>query len=161
MVQIDFPCPKTWGQTPKSSLQHALKPSYNFGQFRPGQNSQNGHFGHSGQSGVSGNGLNRFPMPKNLGIDTKIKSLTCSEPKLQFRPFYPILMAKMAILATQVNLRCLEMVSISFLCPKTWGQTLKSSLQHALNSSYNFGQFRPGQNCPKWPFWPLRLIWGF
>ena len=50
---------------------------------------QNGHFGHSGQSGVSGNGLNRFPMPKNLGIDTKIKSLTCSEPKLQFKPFYP------------------------------------------------------------------------
>ena len=65
----------------------------------------NDHFGHSGESEVSANGLNRFPMPKILGIDTKIKSLTCSEPKLQFKPFYPVLMAKMAILATQVNLR--------------------------------------------------------
>ena len=65
----------------------------------------NGHFGHSGQSEVFENGPNQFPIPKNLGIDTKIKSLTCSEPKLQFRPIYPILMAKMAILATQVNLR--------------------------------------------------------
>ena len=42
----------------------------------------NGHFGHSGQSEVSENGPNEFLMPKNLGIDTKIKSLACIEPKL-------------------------------------------------------------------------------
>ena len=44
------------------------------------------NFGHSGQSEVSGNGLNQFPMPKNLGIDTKIKSVACSQLKLQFWP---------------------------------------------------------------------------
>ena len=54
----------------------------------------NGHFGHSGQSEVSENGPNGFPMPKNLGIDTKIKSLACSEPKLQIWPFYLILVAQ-------------------------------------------------------------------
>ena len=32
------------------------------------------------------NGPNRFPMPQNQGIDTKIKSVACSEPKLQFWP---------------------------------------------------------------------------
>ena len=42
----------------------------------------NGHFGHSGQSEVSENGPNGFPIPKNLGIDTKIKSLAYSEPLL-------------------------------------------------------------------------------
>ena len=42
-----------------------------------------GHFGHSGQSEVSENGPNEFLIPKNLGIDTKNKSLACSEPKLQ------------------------------------------------------------------------------
>ena len=31
-------------------------------------------------------GPNGFPMPKNLGIDAKIKSLACSERKLQIRP---------------------------------------------------------------------------
>ena len=40
-------------------------------------------------SGVSENGLNGFPMAKNLGTDTKIKSPSCSEPKLLFWPFYP------------------------------------------------------------------------
>ena len=44
---------------------------------------KNGHFGHSGQSEVSENGPIEFPIPKNLGIDTKNKSLACSEPKLQ------------------------------------------------------------------------------
>ena len=39
-------------------------------------------FGHSGPSGVSENSPNEFPMPQNLGIDTKIKSLAYSEPKL-------------------------------------------------------------------------------
>ena len=40
----------------------------------------NGHFGHSGQSEVSENGLNEFPIPKNLEIDTKMKSVAYSEP---------------------------------------------------------------------------------
>ena len=45
---------------------------------------KNAHFGHSGQSDVSQNGLKWFPMSKNLGIDTKIKSLGLSKQKLQF-----------------------------------------------------------------------------
>ena len=48
----------------------------------------NGHFGQSGQSKLSENSPNEFPIPKNLGIDTKIKSVACSEPKLQIWPFY-------------------------------------------------------------------------
>ena len=51
----------------------------------------NGDFGNTGQSEESDNGPNGFPMPKNLGIDTKMKSPACSEPKLQFRLFYLIL----------------------------------------------------------------------
>ena len=47
---------------------------------------ENGHFGHFGQSEVAENGPNGFPMPRNLGIDTKIKSLACSERKLQIWP---------------------------------------------------------------------------
>ena len=39
-----------------------------------------GHFGHSGQSEEFENSPNEFPIPKNLGIDTKIKSLACLEP---------------------------------------------------------------------------------
>ena len=39
-----------------------------------------GHFGLFGQSEVAENGPNEFPMPKNLGIDTKIAILACSEP---------------------------------------------------------------------------------
>ena len=46
----------------------------------------NGHFGQSGKYKVSENGANEFPIPKNLGIDTKIKSLACSEPKLELWP---------------------------------------------------------------------------
>ena len=41
------------------------------------------NFGHSGQSEVSENSPNGFPMPKNMGIDTKIKSIACSEQQLQ------------------------------------------------------------------------------
>ena len=48
----------------------------------------NSHFGHSGKSEVSENGPIGFPMAQNLGIDTKIKALGCSEPKLQIWPFY-------------------------------------------------------------------------
>ena len=47
----------------------------------------NGHFGRLGQSEVSDIGPNEFPMAQNLGIDTKIKSLAYSEPKLQLSPF--------------------------------------------------------------------------
>ena len=83
----------------------------------------NGHFGHSGQPEMSENGLNGFPMPKNLGIDTKMKSLTGSEPKLQIWPFYLIMTGpkwpQIAILATQVNPMCLKMVPIDFPYPKT------------------------------------------
>ena len=46
----------------------------------------NGRFGHSGKSEVSENGPNEFPMAQNLGIDTKIKSLACSEPEVQIWP---------------------------------------------------------------------------
>ena len=35
----------------------------------------NGHFGHQGQPKVSKNGPFLFPILKNMGIDTKIKSL--------------------------------------------------------------------------------------
>ena len=41
------------------------------------------NFGHSGQSEVSENSPKGFPMPKNMGIDTKIKSIACSEQQLQ------------------------------------------------------------------------------
>ena len=50
------------------------------------------------------NGPNGFPMPKNLGTDTKIKYLACSEQKLEFWPSYIIWSGQnghqMAILAT-------------------------------------------------------------
>ena len=47
----------------------------------------NGHFGHLGVAEVSENGPNEFPMAQNLDIDTKIKSLACSEQKLLIWPF--------------------------------------------------------------------------
>ena len=50
------------------------------------QNGQKWPFGHSGQSEVPENGPNGFLIPKNLGIDTKIKPLACSEPKLEIWP---------------------------------------------------------------------------
>ena len=56
-----------------------------------GQNGHKWHFGHSGQSEVSGNGIIGFPMHKNIVMDTKIKALACSEPKLQIWPFKLIL----------------------------------------------------------------------
>ena len=51
---------------------------------------KNGHFGHSGRSEESDNGLNGFPMAQNMGIDTKIKSLALSKPKLQNWSFLAI-----------------------------------------------------------------------
>ena len=44
----------------------------------------NGDFGNSGQSEESDNGPNGFPMSQNLGMDTRIKSLALSKPKLHF-----------------------------------------------------------------------------
>ena len=92
-VCIDF---LSWVQTglnPMTKIRSLAfsEPKYNLGRFISlwlAEMATNGHFGHSGQSEVSANGPNGFPMPKNLGIDTKIKSLACSEPKLQFRHFY-------------------------------------------------------------------------
>ena len=54
---------------------------------------ENGHFGHFGQSEVAENGPNQFPMPNNLGIDTRNKFLACSEPEL---PMWPLEWPKMA-----------------------------------------------------------------
>ena len=45
----------------------------------------NGCFGHSGQSKVSETGLKWLPIPKNPGIDTKIKSVVLYKVKLWFR----------------------------------------------------------------------------
>ena len=82
-------------------------------------------FGHLGHSEVSENGPNGFPMPNNLGIDTKITFLECSEPKLWVWPLYGHLSGhkwpKMAISASLANLRWLKMVSMNFPCPKTLG----------------------------------------
>ena len=50
-----------------------------------------GHFGHSDHYEVSDNGPNGFPMVQNLGIDTKIKSLALSKPKIQIWSFSGIL----------------------------------------------------------------------
>ena len=48
----------------------------------------NGRLGHLGQYEVSENDPNEFPMPPNLRIDTKIRLVGCSEPKLQVWPCY-------------------------------------------------------------------------
>ena len=85
----------------------------------------NGRFGHLGQSEVSENGPNEFPMPQNLGIDTKIKYLAHLEPKLKIWPFQLIWAnpkwPQMAVLATQANLRCLKIVPMNFPWSKTLG----------------------------------------
>ena len=41
-------------------------------------------FSTSSRSEAHENGPKGFPIPKNLGFDIKIKSLACSEPKLQY-----------------------------------------------------------------------------
>ena len=43
---------------------------------------------------MSENGPNGFPMPENLGMDTKIKSLALSKPKLHFVAIFGVLGAK-------------------------------------------------------------------
>ena len=86
MVPMNFSYSKIWGQTPKTSLQHVRNKSQKFGHVLSGRNGQKWPFGHSGQSEVSENGPNEFLIPKNLGIDTKNKSLACSKPKLEIWP---------------------------------------------------------------------------
>ena len=51
-------------------------------------------FGHPGQSGASENGPNGFPISQNLGMDTRIKSLALSKPKLHFVAIFGVLGAK-------------------------------------------------------------------
>ena len=63
------------------------KKSFRFGHSSSFCLNQNGHYGHLGVAEVSENGPNEFPMAQNLGIDTKIKSLACSEPKFLIWPF--------------------------------------------------------------------------
>ena len=68
---------------------HGQNQSYKFGHvdhILTCQNGQKWPFGHLSQSEVSENGPKEFLIPKNLGIDTKIKSLAWSEPKLQIWP---------------------------------------------------------------------------
>ena len=50
--------------------------------------SQSAHFParypfHLGRCKTSGNSFNQLPIPNNLGVDTKIKSLAILEPKLR------------------------------------------------------------------------------
>ena len=54
----------------------------------------NGDLGHSGQSEESDNGPNGFSMSQNLGMDTRIKSLALSKPKLHFVAILGVLGAK-------------------------------------------------------------------
>ena len=120
----EFPMPKNLGIDTKTKSLACSEPKFPIWPFylilTDPKMATNGHFGNSGQSEVSENGPNEFPIPKNLGIDTKIKSLACPEPNLSIWPFYLILTdPKMAILATQANLRCLKTVPMHFPCPKT------------------------------------------
>ena len=72
------------------------------------------------------------------------------EANLRFRGYCPPLQfwPPMAILDTQVSLRCLKVVPNDFPCPKTWGQTPKSSLQHFPNQGYDLGCFEPHPPSP-------------
>ena len=64
----------------------------------------NGHICHLGHCDVSKNGHKEFPIPQNLGIDTKITFLSCSEVRTKVWPFYSNLSGhewpKITILAT-------------------------------------------------------------
>ena len=55
---------------------------------------QMANFGHPGESGASENGPNGFPISQNLGMDTRIKSLALSKPKLHFVAILGVLEAK-------------------------------------------------------------------
>ena len=86
-----FPIPKNLGMDTQTKSLACSEPKLPIWPFylilTDPKMATNGHFGHSGQSEVSENGPNAFPMPKNLGIGIKIKSLACTEPKLQNSPF--------------------------------------------------------------------------
>ena len=91
---IGFPMYKNIVIDTKIKAQACSKPKVQIWPFElilSGQMATNGHFGHSDQSEVSGNGIIGFPMHKNIVMDTKIKALACSEPKLQIWPFKLIL----------------------------------------------------------------------
>ena len=85
-----FPIPKNLGIDTKIKSVACSEPKLQIWPFYrlrlTPEMATNVRFGHSGQCEVSENGPNRFPIPKNLGIDTKIKSLACSEPKLEIWP---------------------------------------------------------------------------
>ena len=74
--------PKNLGIDIKIKSVACSEPKLQFGNFTIFWVAIIGHFGHSGQSGVSEKGPNRFPVPKTLGIDIKIKYVACSEAKL-------------------------------------------------------------------------------
>ena len=71
------------------NIESSLKPSPNQIYSTGGRSGplfwpQMATFGHPGQSGASENGPKGFPMSQNLGMDTRIKSLALSKPKLHF-----------------------------------------------------------------------------
>ena len=62
-----------------------------------------------------------YSMFKNMGIDTKIKSLA-KLTNLAIRAYFEWpKWPQMAVLATQVNLRCLKIFTLDFPCTITWG----------------------------------------
>ena len=82
----DFPCPRTSGLIPKSRPLHVQNQSYDFTPWScplpptaPPPCSWP-----SDRSEAPENGPKWFSIPQNMGFDTKIKSLPCSKPKLQF-----------------------------------------------------------------------------
>ena len=56
-----------------------------------------------------------------MGVDTKIKSLACSEAELLREDLLDLLQPIQPVLDLHVNLRALEMVPNDFPYPKTWG----------------------------------------
>ena len=66
-----------------------------------------------------------IPHTKNLGVDTKIKSLACSKVELLLKRLLDLLQP---VLDLQVNLGPQEMVPNDSPYPKTWGLKKKTSL---------------------------------
>ena len=65
-------------------------------------------------------GLN-YPEHTILMLDTKTKSLACSEAELLLKVLLDLLQPVQPVLDLQVNLRLLEMVPNDSPYPKTWG----------------------------------------